>query len=82
MQPGRSEKERGARPRSHERAFSLSCVVRCPMPLHDSYDIYLEVDGARLQEYDVAFDGSTRPPTVSCWIPSQSGKVRASLLWS
>jgi hypothetical protein len=52
------------------------------MPLHDSYDIYLEVDGTRLQEYDVAFDGSTRPPTVSCWIPSQSGKVRASLLWS
>jgi hypothetical protein len=46
------------------------------MPLHSSYDIYLEADGVRLQEYDVVFDGSKSPPTVSCWIPSESGKVR------
>jgi hypothetical protein len=46
------------------------------MPVHNSFDIYLEVDGVRLQEYDVVFDGSKNPPTVSCWIASESGKVR------
>jgi hypothetical protein len=45
------------------------------MPLRDSYDVYVEIDGARPLEYDITFDERTNPPTVSCWIPSQSGKV-------
>jgi hypothetical protein len=48
------------------------------MPLRDSYDVYIEVDGIRLLEYDIAFDAKASPPTVSCWIPSQSGKVRTA----
>jgi hypothetical protein len=49
------------------------------MPLRDSYDVYVEVEGARLLEYDITFHERTTPPTVSCWIPSQSGKVPLGL---
>ena len=44
------------------------------MPLQiDGYTASVHCDGKELEEYGVKQEGAR---TVSCWIPSESGKVR------
>lgn len=46
------------------------------MPGIANYSAWIEVDGKELSEYDVQYsDNGTR---VTCWIPSEAGKVRFS----
>jgi hypothetical protein len=48
-----------------------------PIPRYGTFDAYVEVEDARLTEYDVKEtvdkDGV---PCITCWIPSEAGKVR------
>jgi hypothetical protein len=43
------------------------------MPQFDIFDANVVVDNVALPEYDVATDTQTK--TVTCWIPSEAGKV-------
>lgn len=48
------------------------------MLTHRGFSAWIVVDGNPLPEYLVAVDNSAH--RVSCWIPSEEGKVRAILL--
>lgn len=44
------------------------------MPYFGGFEASISVDGVHLPEYNVTMDGGEK--RVSCWIPSEAGKVR------
>jgi hypothetical protein len=56
--------------------LSLRTRYSIPMAGYGTFDAYVEVEDARLTEYDVKEtvdkDGV---PCLTCWIPSEAGKV-------
>jgi hypothetical protein len=61
--------------------LSLHPRYSSPMPRYGTFDAYVEVEDARLTEYDVLEtvdkDGVS---CITCWIPSEAGKVRRLLM--
>jgi hypothetical protein len=48
------------------------------MPVFQDLDAWIEVGSERVAEYDVTIDEKADEiPSVLCWIPSTTGKVRA-----
>ena len=48
------------------------------MPTFQAFHATIRVDGEDLSEYDVQVDDNEKQ--VSCWIPSEAGKVMVILL--
>jgi hypothetical protein len=46
----------------------------------DEFITWIEVDGKRLQPYNVTYIEEHGIRTMSCWIASETGKVRCLLL--
>jgi hypothetical protein len=53
------------------------------MPVCDEFVAWLEIDGKRVEEYGVEVQNgqSGVEKVVSCWIPSEAGKVGMSRIW-
>lgn len=47
------------------------------MPNFGIFEVCISVEGTELPEYSVTIDEQSR--TVTCWIPSEVGKVRAKI---
>jgi hypothetical protein len=47
---------------------------------YKSFKARILVDGAQLSEYDTTTTDAQGVPCISCWIPSEAGKVRRSIL--
>jgi hypothetical protein len=62
-------------------AFSFS--IGPLMPVYDEFVAWLEIDGKRVEEYDVEVQNgqSGVEKEVRCWIPSEAGKVGMSRIW-
>ena len=48
------------------------------MPAHTGFFVHIYSDGRRLKEYDVDMQVKGRTSIVTCYIASESGKVRLS----
>jgi hypothetical protein len=60
---------------------SLRTRYSFPMPRYGAFDAYVEVEDARLPEYDVKESvDKDGVPCVTCWIPSEAGKVRRAIM--
>lgn len=49
------------------------------MPIFDGggFEAWIEVDGERLEEFDVGeYENEQGVPVMACWVPCVSGKVR------
>lgn len=56
---------------------SLYCFVVASMPLElNGYSAHVNCDGKELETYDVRMEDER---TISCWIPSEEGKVVSNL---
>lgn len=48
---------------------------------HRDYDVWIsDVDGRRIPEYNMQLEGADGLKTVTCYIPSESGKVSGMVL--
>ena len=47
------------------------------MPRHGNFEVYVECEGTRTEEYGTVVKGNVTVPVVSCWIESEVGKVSA-----
>lgn len=45
------------------------------MPRLDHYEVWISVDGKKLPEYGIHHHSEADPTEITCWIPSQAGKV-------
>ena len=45
------------------------------MPQLDSYEVWIQVDGKKLPEYGMHYSKADQTE-ITCWIPSEVGKVR------
>jgi hypothetical protein len=65
--------------RSHDRVLSLHTFtfISRVMPNHAFLDAYIEVNGARLPEFEpTTSHDADGVLTVECWVPSEKGQVR------
>jgi hypothetical protein len=61
--------------------LSLRTRYSIPMPRYGNFDAYVEVEDARLPEYDVKESvDKDGVPCITCWIPSEAGKVRRAIM--
>lgn len=57
--------------------LASSRSVASIMPKFGIFEVCISVEGTELPEYSVTIDEQSR--TVTCWIPSEVGKVRAKI---